>query len=214
MVFHSVCVQPGRMGRGYTQWQPLCHLRQVRHCTRYTHQCTPGSVVFILANEDTPDVSSVWICRKKALLFNNIVALVAAVLMVFSPMAKSFEMILLGRFLYGYNAGMCLFCLVCVYFIVRMSGQPVVLVFEPSLVPFYLASPSSVTLSYSRCLSLLSLSRSFSLSGLGWNIHLMYLGESSPKKLRGFLTITITIFNNLGKVMGQIVGIKSVPSML
>lgn len=149
LVFHRVCVQPGRMGRGYTQWQPLCHLRQVRHCTRYTHQCTPGSVVFILANEDTPDVSSVWICRKKALLFNNIVALVAAVLMVFSPMAKSFEMILLGRFLYGYNAGMCLFCLVCVYFIVRMSGQPVVLVFEPSLVPFYLASPSSVTLSFS-----------------------------------------------------------------
>lgn len=85
LVFHRVCVQPGRMGRGYTQWQPLCHLRQVRHCTRYTHQCTPGSVVFILANEDTPDVSSVWICRKKALLFNNIVALVAAVLMVFSP---------------------------------------------------------------------------------------------------------------------------------
>uniref|UniRef100_A0A8C7V6S1 Major facilitator superfamily (MFS) profile domain-containing protein n=1 Tax=Oncorhynchus mykiss TaxID=8022 RepID=A0A8C7V6S1_ONCMY len=86
--------------------------------------------------------------RKKVLLFNNIVALVAAVLMVFSPMAKSFEMILLGRFLYGYNAG------------------------------------------------------------LGWNVQLMYLGESSPKKLRGFLTITITIFSSLGKVTGQIVGIK------
>ncbi|XP_035651927.1 solute carrier family 2, facilitated glucose transporter member 11-like isoform X1 [Oncorhynchus keta] len=88
--------------------------------------------------------------RKKALLFNNIVALVAALLMVFSFMAKSFEMILLGRFLYGYNVGM------------------------------------------------------------GLSVHLMYLGESSPKKLRGFLTLTSSIFIGLGKVMGQIVGIKEV----
>ncbi|KAG7272938.1 hypothetical protein CRUP_020181 [Coryphaenoides rupestris] len=42
--------------------------------------------------------------RKKALLFNNVVAVVAALLMVFSHMARSFEMILLARFLYGYNA--------------------------------------------------------------------------------------------------------------
>lgn len=45
-------------------------------------------------------------CRKKALLFNNVVAVVAALLMLFSRMAQSFEMILLGRFLYGYNVGM------------------------------------------------------------------------------------------------------------
>lgn len=39
-------------------------------------------------------------------MFNNVVAIVAALLMVFSHMAKSFEMIFLGRFLYGYNIGM------------------------------------------------------------------------------------------------------------
>nr|XP_054591869.1 solute carrier family 2, facilitated glucose transporter member 11-like [Nothobranchius furzeri] len=44
--------------------------------------------------------------RKKSLLINNIVATVAALLMVFSRMAKSYEMILLGRFLYGNNVGM------------------------------------------------------------------------------------------------------------
>uniref|UniRef100_A0A4W6D6C0 Solute carrier family 2, facilitated glucose transporter member 5 n=1 Tax=Lates calcarifer TaxID=8187 RepID=A0A4W6D6C0_LATCA len=88
--------------------------------------------------------------RKKALLFNNIVAIVAALLMVFSRMAKSFEMILLGRFLYGYNVG------------------------------------------------------------LGLSVHLMYLGESSPKKLRGFLTLTSSIFIGFGKVMGQIIGIKEI----
>ncbi|XP_049441471.1 solute carrier family 2, facilitated glucose transporter member 11-like [Epinephelus fuscoguttatus] len=86
--------------------------------------------------------------RKKALLINNVVAFVAALLMIFSRMAKSFEMILLGRFLYGYNVG------------------------------------------------------------LGLSVHLMYLGESSPKKLRGFLTLTSSIFIAFGKITGQIIGIK------
>lgn len=55
-------------------------------------------------------------CRKKALLFNNVVAITAAVLMVLSRTAKSFEMILLGRFLYGYNVGMYDYLLTLNYF--------------------------------------------------------------------------------------------------
>ncbi|XP_075893472.1 solute carrier family 2, facilitated glucose transporter member 5-like isoform X2 [Nelusetta ayraudi] len=86
--------------------------------------------------------------RKKVLLFNNVVAIAAAFLMLFSRTAKSFEMILLGRFLYGYNVG------------------------------------------------------------LGVNAHLMYVGECSPKNLRGLLTLTPSIFIGLGKVVGQIIGIK------
>ncbi|XP_072355055.1 LOW QUALITY PROTEIN: solute carrier family 2, facilitated glucose transporter member 11-like [Scyliorhinus torazame] len=43
--------------------------------------------------------------RKNALLFNNIVAIVAAIIMMFSKVGRSFEMILVGRFLYGINAG-------------------------------------------------------------------------------------------------------------
>uniref|UniRef100_A0A672YPN7 Solute carrier family 2, facilitated glucose transporter member 5 n=1 Tax=Sphaeramia orbicularis TaxID=375764 RepID=A0A672YPN7_9TELE len=88
--------------------------------------------------------------RKKALLFNNVVAIVAALFMLFSRIAKSFEMILVGRFLYGYNVG------------------------------------------------------------LGLSVHLMYLGECSPKTLRGFLTLTSSMFIGFGKVMGQIIGIKEV----
>ncbi|XP_021177257.2 solute carrier family 2, facilitated glucose transporter member 11 [Fundulus heteroclitus] len=88
--------------------------------------------------------------RKKALLINNVVAMAAALLMVFSRTANSFEMILLGRFLYGYNVG------------------------------------------------------------LGLSVHLMYLGESSPKELRGFMTLTSSIFIGLGKVTGQIIGIKEI----
>ncbi|XP_036382178.1 solute carrier family 2, facilitated glucose transporter member 11-like [Megalops cyprinoides] len=86
--------------------------------------------------------------RKKALLINNIVAIVAALLMTLSRVAKSFEMILLGRLLYGYNVG------------------------------------------------------------LGLSVHLMYLGESSPKKMRGFLTLTSSIFSAFGKLVGAIVGIR------
>ncbi|XP_061584501.1 solute carrier family 2, facilitated glucose transporter member 11-like [Cololabis saira] len=88
--------------------------------------------------------------RKKALLINDIVAMIAALLMLFSRMAKSFEMILLGRFLYGYNVG------------------------------------------------------------LGLSVHLMYIGESSPKKLRGFMTLSCSIFVGFGKVVGQIIGIKEI----
>ncbi|KAJ8263130.1 hypothetical protein COCON_G00155870 [Conger conger] len=86
--------------------------------------------------------------RKKSLQINNIVAIVAALLMVLSRVAKSFELILLGRFLYGYNVG------------------------------------------------------------LGLNVHLMYIGESSPKKLRGFLTLTTAIFSALGKVIAPVIGTR------
>ncbi|XP_072921483.1 solute carrier family 2, facilitated glucose transporter member 11-like isoform X1 [Hemitrygon akajei] len=43
--------------------------------------------------------------RKNSLIFNNVVAIVGAVIVGFSRMAKSFEMILVARFLYGVNAG-------------------------------------------------------------------------------------------------------------
>lgn len=37
----------------------------------------------------------------------NLIMLVAALFMAFSKTAKSFEMILVGRFLYGIGTGMC-----------------------------------------------------------------------------------------------------------
>ncbi|XP_048467657.1 solute carrier family 2, facilitated glucose transporter member 11-like, partial [Rhincodon typus] len=43
--------------------------------------------------------------RKKSLLCNDIVTIVAALIMGFSKMARSFEMIVVGRFLYGLNIG-------------------------------------------------------------------------------------------------------------
>ncbi|XP_010744650.2 solute carrier family 2, facilitated glucose transporter member 11 [Larimichthys crocea] len=88
--------------------------------------------------------------RKNVLLFSNGVVVVAAVFMLFSRMARSFEMILLGRFLYGYNVG------------------------------------------------------------LGVSVQVMYLAETSPKNLRGFLTLTSSIFISFGKVVGQIIAIKEI----
>ncbi|XP_034566110.1 solute carrier family 2 member 11, like [Notolabrus celidotus] len=47
--------------------------------------------------------------RKQCLLLNNVVAIVGAVLMICSRTAVSFEMIMVGRFLYGINSGLGLF---------------------------------------------------------------------------------------------------------
>ncbi|NXU72051.1 GTR11 protein, partial [Oreotrochilus melanogaster] len=44
-------------------------------------------------------------CRKKSLLFNDVVLIIATLLTGFSRRAKSFEMILTGRFLEGIGAG-------------------------------------------------------------------------------------------------------------
>ncbi|XP_062290262.1 solute carrier family 2 member 11, like [Scomber scombrus] len=46
--------------------------------------------------------------RKKCLLLNNFVAIIGAVLMLLSKTAMSFEMIMVGRFLYGINGGVSL----------------------------------------------------------------------------------------------------------
>ncbi|XP_044031127.1 solute carrier family 2 member 11, like [Siniperca chuatsi] len=46
--------------------------------------------------------------RKQCLLLNNFVAIIGAVLMLLSQTAMSFEMIMVGRFLYGINSGVSL----------------------------------------------------------------------------------------------------------
>ncbi|XP_026517641.1 solute carrier family 2, facilitated glucose transporter member 11-like, partial [Terrapene carolina triunguis] len=86
--------------------------------------------------------------KKKCLTFNNLLLIAAAFFWGFSKMAKSFEMILIGRFLCGFN------------------------------------------------------------SGLGCCLHGQYLGEISPKKLRGFTSATLSLFANMGKCLGQIAGLS------
>ncbi|XP_019362443.1 PREDICTED: solute carrier family 2, facilitated glucose transporter member 11-like [Gavialis gangeticus] len=88
--------------------------------------------------------------KKKCQMFTNLIMLVAALFMGFSKMARSFEMILIGRLLYGVGTG-------------------------------------------------------FSL-----NIHPQYVGEISPKKLRGFTNATVAVFLTLGKVSGQLVGLREI----
>ncbi|KAK3521727.1 hypothetical protein QTP70_015844 [Hemibagrus guttatus] len=48
------------------------------------------------------------VVRKRCLMLNNVVAICGAVLMVLSKTARSFEMIMAGRFIYGINAGVSL----------------------------------------------------------------------------------------------------------
>ncbi|XP_071428130.1 solute carrier family 2, facilitated glucose transporter member 11-like isoform X1 [Pithys albifrons albifrons] len=88
--------------------------------------------------------------KKKCQIFTNLIMLVAAVFMALSKTAKSFEMILVGRLLYGIG------------------------------------------------------------SGFSMNIHPQYVGEISPKKLRGFANSTVAVFLTLGKLTGQVIGLREI----
>ncbi|XP_009698737.1 PREDICTED: solute carrier family 2, facilitated glucose transporter member 11-like [Cariama cristata] len=88
--------------------------------------------------------------KKKCQMCTNLIMLVAALFMAFSKTAKSFEMILVGRFLCGIGSG-------------------------------------------------------FSL-----NIHPQYVGEISPKKLRGLANSTVSVFLTLGKLTGQVIGLREI----
>ncbi|KAF7239784.1 Solute carrier family 2, facilitated glucose transporter member 11 [Varanus komodoensis] len=85
--------------------------------------------------------------KKKCQMLTNGIMLTAALSMGFSKRARSFEMIFLGRLLYGIGIG------------------------------------------------------------FAFNIHPQYVGEISPKKLRGFTNATVAVFLTLGKVAGQIIGL-------
>ncbi|KAM9219627.1 solute carrier family 2, facilitated glucose transporter member 11-like [Leptosomus discolor] len=86
--------------------------------------------------------------KKKCLLFNDMVLIIATLHTGFSRRAKSFEMILIGRFLEGIGAG------------------------------------------------------------INMNAHVQYVGEISPKKLRGFVNVTSSLFLALGKTVARILGLR------
>ncbi|KAM7402557.1 hypothetical protein PAMP_017785 [Pampus punctatissimus] len=88
--------------------------------------------------------------RKKAIMGNSFIAIVAAGIMLTSKEAKSYEMIIVARILYGYTAG------------------------------------------------------------LGVSTHLMYLGDISPRKIRGIVTLTSATFTSLGKLSGQFFGLSEI----
>ncbi|XP_072522318.1 solute carrier family 2, facilitated glucose transporter member 9-like [Salminus brasiliensis] len=86
--------------------------------------------------------------RKRAMICNNAVNIVAFGIMAACRAANSFEMILIARFLFGFT------------------------------------------------------------SGLGFNIHILYLGDCSPKKIRGTVTLSIAVLMSSGKLMGQFLGLS------
>ncbi|XP_061584660.1 solute carrier family 2 member 9, like 1 [Cololabis saira] len=88
--------------------------------------------------------------RKEALTCNSFIAVVGAGIMLTSKVAKSFEMIIVARLLYGFSAS------------------------------------------------------------LGMSIHLMYLAEISPRKIRGIVTLTSANFTSLGKLFGQFFGLSEI----
>ncbi|XP_074535512.1 solute carrier family 2 member 9, like 1 [Halichoeres trimaculatus] len=88
--------------------------------------------------------------RKKAMICSSCIGLVAAAIVLPSKYAKSYEMIIISRILYGFSAGL-----------------------------------SSST-------------------------HSMYLGEISPRKIRGLVTLSYSTFQSLGKLSGQFFGLSEI----
>ncbi|XP_017306280.1 solute carrier family 2 member 9, like 1 [Ictalurus punctatus] len=88
--------------------------------------------------------------RKKAMIWNNALNIVALAIMMISKVVNSFEMIMLSRFLFGLTSGLC------------------------------------------------------------GNIHVIYLGESAPKKIRGTVTVTVGTFLGIGKLTGQMAGLSEI----
>lgn len=57
----------------------------------------------LLPEKTSSDICSV--IRKKAMIANSFVAIMAAAIMLMSKSAKSYEMIIVARILHGYTAG-------------------------------------------------------------------------------------------------------------
>uniref|UniRef100_A0A3Q2ED87 Solute carrier family 2 member 9, like 1 n=1 Tax=Cyprinodon variegatus TaxID=28743 RepID=A0A3Q2ED87_CYPVA len=85
---------------------------------------------------------------KLTMICNSLISIIGAVIMLTSKEAKSFEMIIVARTLYGYSSGV--------------------------------------------------------------SLHLMYLGEISPRKIRGRVTLTSATFTSLGKLSGQFFGLSEI----
>ncbi|CAJ1051449.1 solute carrier family 2 member 9%2C like 1 [Xyrichtys novacula] len=88
--------------------------------------------------------------RKKAMICSSWIGIVAAVIVLMSKYAKSYEMIIVARILYGFAAG------------------------------------------------------------LVGSTHSMYLGEISPRRLRGIVAVTYPTFLSLGKLAGQFFGLSEI----
>ncbi|XP_026202731.1 solute carrier family 2 member 9, like 1 [Anabas testudineus] len=88
--------------------------------------------------------------RKKTMICNSFISIVAGGIMLASRWAKSYEIVIVARILYGFSAG------------------------------------------------------------VGLSSHLIYLGESSPRKIRGRVTLTVATFLSLGKLSGQFFGLTEI----
>ncbi|XP_037388072.1 solute carrier family 2, facilitated glucose transporter member 9-like isoform X2 [Pygocentrus nattereri] len=48
------------------------------------------------------------------------------------------------------------------------------------------------------------------ISGINTSIHCLYLGDSSPKKIRGMVSLTVALFSSSGKLFGQFMGLSEI----
>lgn len=146
--------------------------------------------------------------RKPCFLLNNCVTVTGAVLMILSRTVKSFEMIMVARFIYGISAGeagdVASALLVCMVFLMNSFIDGFC---HHSLISICVWSSSGRA--FSTYWSPIDWDcSSFAPSGIGFSVHSLYLVECAPKRLRGMVGVSLATFASFGKFLAQLLGIR------
>lgn len=133
---------------------------------------------------------------KRAMIGNNLISILGAGVMLTSKWAQSFEMIIVARTLFGFSAG--------------RSRHPHIQPAYSQFCQLFVDNYDSFAILGTLLESLLLLMSLCCAAALGTSLHLMYLGEISPRQIRGSVTLTSATFLSLGKLSGQFFGLTYV----
>uniref|UniRef100_A0A3B3WEF1 Solute carrier family 2, facilitated glucose transporter member 4 n=1 Tax=Poecilia mexicana TaxID=48701 RepID=A0A3B3WEF1_9TELE len=143
---------------------------------------------------------SEWLGRRKAMLANNLFAFAAGSLMGMSKVCRSFEMMILGRFIIGAYCGKIMFC----FYLSFLS-------FHSLKCKNRLSSPACSGL-ICRLFEMPTFCLSFHLfllcAGLASGLTPMYVGEIAPTSLRGALGTLHQLAIVTGILIAQILGLE------
>lgn len=127
-----------------------------------------------------------------------------ALLMLLSKTAKSFEMVMAARLIYGLSAGeaelLTSAFLVCLLFLVNPFAGGFCRHSWTINVQTFITPPVFR--------SSISRRSSFTPSGIGLCAHSLYVVECAPKRLRGMVGVTVATFASFGKFLAQLLGIR------
>lgn len=144
------------------------------------------------------------------MIYNSLISIVAGGIMLASKWLGSYEMVIVARILYGFSSGkptgrvLCeredsvwvFSCFIWMVFLKMWSKTGILVIWLD-----FTLTASNIKQKSHHVVTWLY------LSGVGLSLHVMYVGESSPRKIRGRVTLTVATFLSLGKLSGQFFGL-------